>query len=145
MIDPKARSASLLQDLLTTRQSRVNQAYDLTVSRGGLAEQLGVRVALLDQNRIGGDCTWTRYVPGRTLLEAAKVAHQMRTAVAGWIIHDWIVALERGVKVGDLASVVHVYPTSSTASMQVAAHIRVSQLLSGTPGRSVRRLARLMR
>jgi hypothetical protein len=84
-------------------------------------------------------------MPSRTLLKGARVTPQMGAAVASEIICDGIVALERGAKVGDLASVIHVYPTSSTASMQVAAHIRVSQLLSGTPGRMVRRLARLIR
>jgi pyruvate/2-oxoglutarate dehydrogenase complex dihydrolipoamide dehydrogenase (E3) component len=64
---------------------------------------------------------------------------------AGEMIHEWIAALDRGLKVGDLANVIHVYPTYSTASWQVAAAIRVEQLLSGTSGRIVRGLARLMR
>jgi pyruvate/2-oxoglutarate dehydrogenase complex dihydrolipoamide dehydrogenase (E3) component len=64
---------------------------------------------------------------------------------AGEMIHEWIVALERGLKVGDLAGIIHVYPTYSTATMQAAAAIRVTQLLSGTSGRVVRALARLMR
>jgi len=58
---------------------------------------------------------------------------------AGEMIHEWIVALEHGLKVGDLASVIHIYPTYSTASMQAAAEIRVGQWLT------VKRLARLMR
>jgi hypothetical protein len=44
-----------------------------------------------------------------------------------------------------LANAIHVYPTYSTVSMQAAATIRVSQLLSGTSGRVVRGMARLMR
>jgi pyruvate/2-oxoglutarate dehydrogenase complex dihydrolipoamide dehydrogenase (E3) component len=64
---------------------------------------------------------------------------------AGEMIHEWVVALEHGLKVGDLASVIHVYPTYSTASMQAAAEIRVRQWLTSTSGRIVRRLARLMR
>jgi pyruvate/2-oxoglutarate dehydrogenase complex dihydrolipoamide dehydrogenase (E3) component len=64
---------------------------------------------------------------------------------AGEMIHEWIVALEQGLKVGDIASVIHVYPTYSTASMQAAAEIRVAQLLRGTSGRVIRGLARLMR
>jgi hypothetical protein len=75
-----------------------------------------------------------------TLLGVTIVA-----AVAGEMIHEWIVALERGLKVGDLANIIHVYPTYSTASMQVAADIRVTELLSGTSGRIVRGLFRLMR
>jgi pyruvate/2-oxoglutarate dehydrogenase complex dihydrolipoamide dehydrogenase (E3) component len=74
-----------------------------------------------------------------TLLGATIVARR-----AGEMIHEWIVALDRGLKVGDLANAIHVYPTYSTASMQAAA-IRVEQLLSGTSGRIVRGLARLMR
>ena len=75
-----------------------------------------------------------------TLLGATIVA-----ARAGEMIHEWIVALDRGLKVGDLANAIHVYPTYSTASMQAAAAIRVGQLLSGTSGRVVRGMARLMR
>ena len=44
------------------------------------AVQLGTRVALVEKDRLGGDCTWTGCVPSKTLLKAAKVAHQMRTA-----------------------------------------------------------------
>jgi len=66
-------------------------------------------------------------------------------AHAGEMIHEWIAALGQGLKVGDLAGVIHIYPTYSTASMQAAAAIRVEQLLSGASGRVVRGLARLMR
>jgi len=75
-----------------------------------------------------------------TLLGVTMVA-----AVAGEMIHEWIVALESGLKVGDLASIIHVYPTYSTASMQAAADVRVAELLSGTSGQIVRGLFRLMR
>lgn len=62
--------------------------YDLTivgVGAAGLtaapfAVQLGARVALIEKKRIGGDCTWTGCVPSKTLLKAARLAHQMRTA-----------------------------------------------------------------
>jgi pyruvate/2-oxoglutarate dehydrogenase complex dihydrolipoamide dehydrogenase (E3) component len=74
-----------------------------------------------------------------TLLGATIVAGQ-----AGEMIHEWITALDHGLKVGDLADVIHVYPTYSTGSWQAAAAIRVEQLLSGTSGWVVRTLARLM-
>ena len=64
---------------------------------------------------------------------------------AGEMIHEWIVALEHGLKVGDLAQVIHVYPTYSVASMQAAAGIRVARLLGGTSGRIIRGVAHLMR
>jgi len=75
-----------------------------------------------------------------TLLGATIVARR-----AGEMIHEWILALDRGLKVGDLADVIHVYPTYSTVIMQAAAHIRVEQLLAGTSGRVIRGLARLIR
>ena len=65
-----------------------SKPYDLVIVGGGsaglmaasLAVQFGVRVALVEKDRIGGDCTWTGCVPSKTLRKAAKVAHAMRTA-----------------------------------------------------------------
>ncbi len=64
------------------------QSYDLAIIGGGsagltalcFAAELDVRVALVENTRIGGDCAWTGCVLSKTLLKAAKVAHQMRTA-----------------------------------------------------------------
>ncbi|MFX0113088.1 MAG: dihydrolipoyl dehydrogenase family protein [Candidatus Hodarchaeota archaeon] len=50
----------------------------LTAAR--FARQLGTKVLLIEKNRIGGDCTWTGCVPSKTLIKAASVAHEMRTA-----------------------------------------------------------------
>jgi pyruvate/2-oxoglutarate dehydrogenase complex dihydrolipoamide dehydrogenase (E3) component len=66
-----------------------NDHFDLVVigaGSGGLvgarfAAQLGAKVALVEKNRIGGDCTWTGCIPSKALLKAAKVAHEVRTAV----------------------------------------------------------------
>lgn len=66
-------------------------------------------------------------------------------AQAGEMIHEWIVALNHGLKVGDIANIIHVYPTYSTASMLAAADIHVAQLLSGIRGKVIRNLARLTR
>jgi len=62
--------------------------YDLVIvgaGSGGLvaarfAAQLGAKVALIEKNSIGGDCTWTGCVPSKALLKVAKVAHEIRTA-----------------------------------------------------------------
>jgi pyruvate/2-oxoglutarate dehydrogenase complex dihydrolipoamide dehydrogenase (E3) component len=62
--------------------------YDIAIVGAGsagvwaapFAAQLGARVALIERERIGGDCTWTGCVPSKALLEAASVAWDMRTA-----------------------------------------------------------------
>ena len=71
-----------------------NTHYDLVVigaGSGGLvgarfAAQLGAKVALVEKNQIGGDCTWTGCVPSKALLKAAKVAHETRTAAQYGIV-----------------------------------------------------------
>lgn len=64
---------------------------------------------------------------------------------AGEMIHEWTLAIDNGIKLGSLAESIHVYPTYSMGNMQLAAQVRVDQLLSGTLGRLVRGLARLGR
>jgi len=66
----------------------MKDAYDLAIIGGGaagliaapFAVQLGARVAFIEKDRIGGDCTWTGCVPSKTLIKSARVAYQMRTA-----------------------------------------------------------------
>jgi pyruvate/2-oxoglutarate dehydrogenase complex dihydrolipoamide dehydrogenase (E3) component len=75
-----------------------------------------------------------------TLLGATIVAGR-----AGEMIHEWIVALHEGIKVGDLSNAIHVYPSYSVAGQQAAAAIRIDRLLNGISGRVVRGIAHLMR
>jgi len=79
------------------------------------------------------------YKKDGSLLGATIVCQQ-----AGEMIHEWIIALEHGLKVGKLAQTIHVYPTYSTASMQAAAEIRTAQLLGGKSGRVIRGLSHLL-
>ena len=44
------------------------------------ARDLGASVAAIEKDRIGGDCTWTGCVPSKTLIKAARLAHQVRHA-----------------------------------------------------------------
>ena len=62
--------------------------YDLVVvgvGSGGMtaaefASTLGIRVAVVERQRVGGDCLWTGCVPSKALLASAKAAHTMRHA-----------------------------------------------------------------
>ncbi len=44
------------------------------------AAQLGIRVAAIERERVGGDCLWTGCVPSKALLAAARSAQSMRDA-----------------------------------------------------------------
>mmetsp|Transcript_26685 Transcript_26685/g.44742 ORF Transcript_26685/g.44742 Transcript_26685/m.44742 type:complete len:482 (+) Transcript_26685:232-1677(+) len=43
------------------------------------AASLGSKVALVEKNKLGGDCTWTGCVPSKALIKCAKMAHYART------------------------------------------------------------------
>ena len=68
--------------------TNLSETYDLVIIGGGsaglsaasLARRFGARVALVDRDRLGGDCTWTGCVPSKALRKVATVAHEMRTA-----------------------------------------------------------------
>ena len=62
-----------------------NGEYDLIIIGAGFAAQLGLKVALAAKNRAGSDCTWTGCVPSKSLLKAAKIAHDTRNAHRFWI------------------------------------------------------------
>jgi len=48
------------------------------LSAAGIATNLGAKTTLIERDTLGGDCTWTGCIPSKTLLKAAKVAHQAR-------------------------------------------------------------------
>ena len=62
------------------------QEYDLVVIGGGsaglvsakFAGGLGLKVAMVEMDKIGGDCTWQGCVPSKALLKVAKTAHAAR-------------------------------------------------------------------
>jgi len=66
----------------------VSGRFDLVVIGGGTAglvaslgvAGLGGRAALVEADRVGGDCLWTGCVPSKALLAAGAVAQAMRTA-----------------------------------------------------------------
>ena len=100
-------------------------------------------MARVDRARTDGDTGGffkLVYKKDGTMLGTTIVA-----AHAGEMIAEWIVALNRGLKIDDLASVIHVSPTYSTASMRAAAAVRLEHLLGGTSGKIIKGLARIMR
>ena len=62
--------------------------YDLVVIGGGAAgitsaftaQGLGKEVAIIEENKLGGECTWSGCVPSKALIKASKVAHQSQQA-----------------------------------------------------------------
>ncbi len=62
--------------------------YDVVVIGGGaagltssgIAASFGAKTALIESEKLGGDCTWYGCVPSKALLKAAKVAHTIRTS-----------------------------------------------------------------
>ncbi len=76
------------------------------------------------------------YRKDRKLLGVTIVA-----AEAGEMINEWVVAIKHNFRADELASVIHVYPTYSTASMQASAAVLVKRLLEGLSGEVVKRLA----
>lgn len=66
----------------------ITEQYDAIVIGAGAAGltasitmgEVGRKVALIERERIGGDCTWTGCIPSKALLKVAKVAHAARIA-----------------------------------------------------------------
>ena len=64
--------------------------YDLLVIGGGaagltaagLGANFGAKTIMIEADRLGGDCTWTGCIPSKTLLHAAKLAHNTEQAKA---------------------------------------------------------------
>ena len=64
--------------------------FDIVAVGGGTAglvtaagsAGLGARVALIERDRLGGDCLWTGCVPSKALISSARVAHHFRDAAA---------------------------------------------------------------
>ncbi|MBI4907285.1 MAG: FAD-dependent oxidoreductase [Acidobacteria bacterium] len=66
----------------------MSYTYDMLVIGGGAAgltaagmsAVLGAKTVLIEANLLGGDCTWHGCVPSKSLLKAAKIAHELRHA-----------------------------------------------------------------
>ncbi len=50
------------------------------MTAGEVASKMGIRAALVERARVGGDCLWTGCVPSKALIASANAAHGMRHA-----------------------------------------------------------------
>ena len=94
----------------------MSDTYDLIVigaeSAGLTASafngELGRKVAVIERERVGGDCTWTGCMPSKALLHVAKQAHHIRRASKYGItasepivdmkqVHDYVQRVVQGV------------------------------------------------
>lgn len=93
--------------------------YDLVVIGAGsagvwaapFAARLGARVALIEQERVGGDCTHYGCVPSKALLKVASVAWAARTSDRFGLP---AVQAAEGVDLGRVISVVRERSSAST-------------------------------
>ena len=77
------------------------------------------------------------YKKNGTILGVTIVAPQ-----AGEMIQEWIFAMNNGKKLNDIANAIHIYPSYSVGSMQVAASIRMNQGFSGYSGKFLKFISR---
>ncbi|GAC1327157.1 MAG: FAD-dependent oxidoreductase [Chloroflexota bacterium] len=75
--------------------------------------------------------------PDGTVLGAQIVA-----ARAGEIVHELALAIDQHIKLGDIASSMHVYPTYAIGLQQLAAEVRLESLSTSRAVKLARRLAR---
>ena len=77
----------------TSLSARQERTYDFIAVGGGTAglvaatgaAALGLRVAVIERDLLGGDCLVTGCVPSKALLHVAKLAHQARHAAAAGV------------------------------------------------------------
>ena len=79
------------------------------------------------------------HLPNGKLLGVTVVASR-----AGEMVQEWALALDQGLKLSHMAESLHIYPTYSLASQQLASKLRVDQLLSGVVGKIVRKYAQMV-
>lgn len=111
-----ARPNSLTQS--TIGRKSLKSRYDLVVIGGGTAglvsaagaASLGARIALVERDKLGGDCLYRGCVPTKTLVKSARVAHLVRHSEeygvkSGGAMVDFPAVMDRMRRVIDAAGV----------------------------------------
>ncbi len=125
--DPEAAQTGL-----TEAQARATHGARVIVSRWPMSE---VDRALTDGEADG--FVKVAHLPNGRVLGATIVAPH-----AGEMVQEWTLAIDRGINLGDLARSIHVYPTYSMASQQLALSAYSERLFGGRIGRLLRWLAK---
>ena len=50
------------------------------LTTAGISANFGAKTVMIEEDRLGGDCTWTGCVPSKTLIKAASVMHNAKEA-----------------------------------------------------------------
>lgn len=66
--------------MTTTYDSVVIGGGAAGLTTAGISANFGAKTLMIEQDKLGGDCTWTGCVPSKTLLQASKVLHNARNA-----------------------------------------------------------------
>ena len=125
--DPEAAQTGLMEE-----EARDLYGERVAVTRWPMAE---VDRALTDGETEG--FVKAVHTPKGRILGATIVA-----PTAGEMVQEWTLAIDKGVKLSDLARSIHVYPTYSMASQQLALRAYSQRLLTGRVGALLRRLAK---
>lgn len=120
---------------LSEAQAKDEFGDDIQIDRWNLDQ---IDRAVCENDRLG-------FVKIITRADGTIVAATMVATRAGEAIVELLVAMNRGMKIKELAGTIHPYPTYSTAVQQMAADMAVEQLLGGTSGKLVRGLSKIIR
>ena len=128
---------------------------DPEVARVGLTEREArerygdeVRVALLSMDRV--DRAQTEHDALGTIKIVVRgkgdiLGAHIVAARAGEMIHEYVLALDHGLRMSDLARPIHVYPTFSTGNQQVASEYSTAATLRSSTGKIAKAIGERLR
>lgn len=130
--------------------------YDLAIVGAGaagliaanFARQLGARIALLEKERIGGDCTWTGCVPSKSLIKVANVAQTMRSAAQFGLAGSWAAVDLEKVRAYLRQTIQQIYAPTAPPVLQgegLDVHLGAARFLDGHTLQSADRQLRARR